>query len=80
MPHNPKPKTIADLNANGLRLGIDCLDCGRFRYVGTNQFDDDAVVSDLRLKRTCTRCRSDNIGFRPVQRDSTSGFWPAENG
>jgi len=63
-----------------MRLGIDCLECGRFRYVGTSQFSDDAIVSDLRRERTCTRCRSDNIEFRPVSRDGTSGFWPAENG
>jgi hypothetical protein len=72
--------TIADLEDSGLRLGINCLDCGRFRYVVTKSFVANAVISNLQLERTCTRCRSDNIEFRPVHRDATTGFWPAENG
>ena len=73
-------KTIADLEDCDLRLGIYCLDCGRFRYVGRKKFAADADIANLRLGRTCTRCRSDNIEFRPVHRDAATGFWPAESG
>jgi len=72
--------TVADLLAGGLRLGLTCGDCGRFRYLRLDRMSAQTVIDDLAQQLACSRCRSAEVALRPVQRDRRTGFWPAESG
>jgi hypothetical protein len=72
--------TIGDLLAGGARLGLFCDACGRFRYMTTDRLSEKQIVKKVAEKLSCLRCRSNEVTTRPIHRDATTGYWPAESG
>jgi hypothetical protein len=70
--------TIEDLRAKGMRLGVVCGHCHRFRYLNDSRFADDESLAAIAKKLTCNRCRSTEVEAVAVARDPKSGYWPAE--
>jgi len=69
---------IADLREQGLRLGIHCASCVRFRYLKLDRYGDGEIVSEIGRTLTCSRCLSKEVEARAVRRDAATGYWPAE--
>jgi hypothetical protein len=70
--------TVGELRAAGLRLGMLCTDCNRFRYLGMDRYEDESVVSEIGKTLICSRCRTRGLEVRAIERDPNTGFWPAE--
>ena len=70
--------TIAELKAAGLRLGMTCHGCNRFRYLALNRSEDDTVVEEIGATLICSRCRTREVTTAAVHPDAKTGFWPAE--
>jgi hypothetical protein len=70
--------TVGELRAAGLRLGMHCTGCARFRYLGMDRYEDDSIVSEIGKTLICRRCRARGLEVMAVERDPGSGFWPAE--
>lgn len=70
--------TIERLRAEGMRLGVVCGHCHRFRYLNDSRFADTDTLGDIAQKLTCNRCRSTEVEAVAVSRDSKNGYWPAE--
>lgn len=70
--------TIENLRAEGLRLGVVCSHCHRFRYLNDSRFANTETLGDIAKKLTCNRCRSTDVEAVAISRDPKSGYWPAE--
>ncbi|MBD1545991.1 hypothetical protein [Roseibium aggregatum] len=70
--------TIEKLRAEGMRLGLVCGHCHRFRYLNDSRFADTETLGDIAKKLTCNRCRSTDVEAVAVSRDPKTGYWPAE--
>jgi hypothetical protein len=72
------PATVGDLRAAGLRLGMHCAACNRFRYLGMDRYEDKSIVSEIGKILICSRCRAHGLEVMAIERDPKTGFWPAE--
>ncbi len=70
--------TIEELRAKGMRLGVVCGHCHRFRYLNDSRFAETETLAGIAEKLTCNRCRSTEVEAVAVSRDPKSGYWPAE--
>ncbi|WP_417681356.1 hypothetical protein [Roseibium sp.] len=75
---NDDTLTIENLRTKGMRLGVVCGHCHRFRYLNENRFADTDTLGDIAKKLTCNRCRSTDVEAVAVSRDPKNGYWPAE--
>jgi hypothetical protein len=72
-------QTMGELRATGRRLGMRCTGCARFRYLGMDRYGDESVVAEIGKTLICARCRMRGLEVMAVERDKTSGLWPAEH-
>jgi hypothetical protein len=72
------PLTVGELRAAGLRLGMHCAACARFRYLGMNRYEDESIVGEIGKTLICSRCRTRGLEVMAIKRDANTGFWPAE--
>jgi hypothetical protein len=70
--------TVGELRAAGLRLGMYCAACSRFRYLGMDRYEDESLVDEIGKTLICSRCRTRGLAVRAIERDPNTGFWPAE--
>lgn len=70
--------TIDDLGETDRRLGIQCCDCNRFRYMRPHRYAGETKVASIANKLKCAQCGSDNVCTFPVERHPSTGYWPAE--
>jgi len=70
--------TVGELRRSGSRLGMHCAGCSRFRYLGMERYEDDSVVSEIGKTLICRRCQTRGLEVMVVDRDTRTGFWPAE--
>lgn len=73
-----QPVTVSELKQSGRRLGMRCLGCNRFRYLGMDRYEDETVISEIGKTLICRRCRMRNLDVMIIDRDAETGFWPAE--
>ena len=73
-----KTLTVGSLREKGMRLGINCRHCHRFRYLNDSRFAETAGVADIAKNLKCARCGSTDVETLAISRDPATGFWPAE--